>query len=485
MSSSESENVGSSIMDLIDLDLTDEMTFALLEKEVVPYVNFSGLKRVHRQVLEKEINAIMECSNMKELFKSVERARYRWIYIGVFDDIKLSFEPIKDASPKEICVHFHVEERKPTRQIGAFTSDASIPEVSASLNNLWNSRYTLTGKYIPPAARAHAFSMSLTSNVPFFGRTSEYHCGIRMEERLKNLAAAEKVEEVKMVTTDVEENTTKQITFGLQRRHTACRDMHELPERFRSQLGQNMKAYASHNYHYTTEEFHPHPALYSMYPLPIGGFSLYAGNEIGMDPNSRNPVWKSDFQWSRHLLLHPLLVLTLGVKVGLAASATGQIPINDRLFLGWRHVRGYTSIGPSTAQKGSEGEPIVAKYSATGGNALWASTASLNFPMPLIPSNGLLTMHMFANVGNCDYFTSIPDLRQRIDSLFRDACFSFGGGIVITQMPFFGVLPSGRFEFNVSYPMYFGKDTSTFIERQRGLFDRFRFGLIWSSASSE
>lgn len=477
-------HVADAIMDLTDITLTDEMTLQLLEKPVVPYLHFSGLSQVHRSVLKGEMDTIVQCRTMKDLLREVERARYRWTTLGVFNDIKLSFEPISDGTAKDVCVHFHVDEKKPSKQVGVFTTETSVPEVTASLNNLLNSRYTFSGRYTPPAARSHAFSLSLTSNVPFFGRTAEYYAGIRREDRPMNLAEAEKIEEVKVVTSNVEKDSSSQFTLGIQRRNTASRDRYELPQNLQAELGESIKLYASHQYHVSSEEYHVHPFLFSLYPLAVRGSSCFIGNEVGVDPTTKNPVYRGDLQWLKHYLLHPLVVLDINVRLGVAASPTGHVPLSDRLFLGWRHVRGFKSIGPST-----DGLPVpIPRYAATGGNVLWATAASLNFPVPFLPSNGLLSMHLFANVGNCDYIGSTRNLQQRAFNLFRDASCSVGGGLVVTQIPFFGVLPSGRFEFNLSAPLKLISDGQFPIgldDTRRGLFDKWRFGLVWSSSVSD
>lgn len=50
---------------------------------------------------------------------------------------------------------------------------------------------------------------------------------------------------------------------------------------------------------------------------------------------------------------------------------------------------------------------------ALGGNALWATSLSLNFPFLFFPHNGLAAMHFFANAGNLRYvdsFSALTDL---------------------------------------------------------------------------
>eukprot|EP00744_Colponema_vietnamica_P013985 GILI01019601.1.p1 GENE.GILI01019601.1~~GILI01019601.1.p1 ORF type:complete len:491 (-),score=40.83 GILI01019601.1:43-1515(-) len=471
----------SALFQTSDVNVTDAMINTLLDKRVSPYVHFSGLDKVHKSILMQEIQDISTSLTVKELFKATERARYRWMNIGVFNDVAVGFEPLADGSDTDICVHCHVSEKKPTKQLGVFTTDSSVPEITASLNNIWNSRYSISGKYIPPAARSHAASISLTSNVPLFGRTAEYYAGVKRDQRPMNLAQEESIEEVRITHNGVEPDSTSQFNIGLQRRKTASRDYQELPKVFQKELGEDYKAYVSHQYHASSEEYHQHPLLYSLYPLPVRGMSLFTSVEAAVDWAVRSPMLRTDLQLTKHWLIHPLVTATWSTRLGMAGSPSGHIPVNDRLYLGWRHVRGYRCIGPSTSDGPHEG----CRFAATGGNALWATSLSLNFPMPFLPTNGLVTTHAFVDAGNNAYFKSWHDVKSRAGDFFSKASCSVGVGFVVAQIPFFGVLPSGRFEFNFALPISVDDTTGGFSLRQTRLFDKWRFGLTWSSNVSD
>lgn len=464
-----------------DVNVTDSMISELLDKRVVTHVHFTGLDKVHKSILMGEIQDMSTALTVRDLFKAAERARYRWMNVGVFNDVSMGFEPLADGAPNDICVHCYVSEKKPTKQIGVFTTDTSVPEVTASLNNIWNGRYSVSGKYIPPASRSHAVSLALTSNAPWFGRTAEYYAGVKRDQRPMNLAQEEKVEEVRVSFNAVEPDSSSQFGFGLQRRVTAARDYQDLPKHLRRELGENYKLFASHQYHISSEEYHQHPFLYSLYPLPVRGTSLFTGFEVSYNCLAGTPVARGDLQMTRHFPLHPFVTATWSTRLGGVASTSGHVPVSDRLYLGWRHVRGYRSIGPSTADHGGE----VLRYAATGGNALWSSSLSLNMPMPFLPTNGMVTTHLFADIGNNAYFSGIGDLQRRALDFFKKASCSVGFGFVVAQIPFFGVLPSGRFELNFSLPVSIDASSGDYTFKQPPMFDKWRFGLIWSSNVSD
>jgi outer membrane protein assembly factor BamA len=127
-----------------------------------------------------------------------------------------------------------------------------------------------------------------------------------------------------------------------------------------------------------------------------------------------------------------------------------------------------------------------------GGNALVATSASINFPFPLYVNNGMLYSHVFCNAGALRYVHNwaaecAAGGAAMVERWRQALHVSFGIGLVFTRIPLVGISPNGRFEMNLAVPLSLVRGDRWVFgtgERPRELFDRFRFSLVWSSALS-
>lgn len=452
-----------------------------LDVDINTHIRLNGIKRIHPSVLAKDLEALKRCTTLRAATLSMEGIKERWKQLRLFKEVDYVFQPTEDGTTQDVCVHIEVSELPATKSIGIMTTDSAYPEVNVSLDNILGGRYTLQGSCLSPGSRMQAISVSLFSNVPFLGTSAEYFAGHSTEKKNYHLASAEKMFELKAVARNKKGPLSSEFTVGLQRRRL-------LPVSKRDILGDDVldfstrhKGYVRHDVSLSNVEYHTHPYLYNMYPLPIGGSVLQMTNEIaGALMGGDVSFFKSELQASKFWKLGPFFSLHWSARAAGIATDQHRIPINDRLFLGSSHIRGFKSVGPSNLERLT----TPSRFAATGGNALWASSLSLSFPFIGIPHNGFAAMHLFANIGNLRMVQSMAQLTDTRKWL-RDSACSVGGGIVVTRIPLLGVLPSGRFEVNFALPLGLTrKGDLTFCNGPQELFERLKFGLVWSSQTS-
>ncbi|KPI83385.1 hypothetical protein ABL78_7584 [Leptomonas seymouri] len=461
------------------VNITEDSVKAALKVPIRAHVRLSGVRNTHPLVVAKDLEIIKRCGTMHEAVQAITEIRSRWISMGIFRSVTYNFEPTKDGTKNDVCVHIEVVEEKPKKSIGIFTTDTSIPEITVALENILGGRYSIKGNYIPPASRVHSISLSFLSNVPFIGQNAEYYVGRRTENKTYHLANAERIEEVKATTSSQKDKVASELSVGFQRRTLLSKHMKDIPAGDLADFTATNKGYIRHQFTVTDVEHHANPFLYNMYPLPIYGSQVSISNELAGGPIvGEFSFLKSELQATKYVPLGPFFSLQLSAKLaGVYPFFGGRIPLNDRLFLSNCHVRGFKSVGPSTLDSGLP----VNRFAATGGNALWATSVSLNFPFLFFPNNGIAAMHLFANTGHLRMIDSAQSLKDGYRWL-RDCACSVGAGIVVTRIPLFGVAPSGRFEVNMSIPLGVDKEGNIVCRNgRRSLFDRFRFGLVWSS----
>lgn len=467
-------------MSSAQVNITEDDIAAALGINVRVHVRLSGLMDINPKVIAKDLETIKRCSTPGMVSYTMEEIKERWARLGIFRSVQYNLEPTKDGADNDICVHIDVVEGKPKQSVGIFTTETSLPEVTVALENVLGGRYSLKGSYIPPASRVHAISCSLVSNVPFIGQKAEYYFGRRTESKAYHLASAERIEEVKATAENKKAGFASEFSVGFQRRTLVTHDRSNIPPSVQADFITTDKGYISHEVNFSNVAYHATPYLYNMYPLPIYGRDTtlrneFAGGIFGGDFT----FFKSELQSTQYWPLGPFLSFQWSTRLaGIFPFRENRIPLNDRLFLSNCHVRGYKSVGPSNI--GAEN----GRFAAMGGNGLWATSVSLNFPFLFFPNNGIASMHLFANAGNLRMIESCEALKD-VYSWVRNCACSFGGGLVITRIPLFGASPSGRFELNFSVPL--GVDHSgnlTFKNGSRGLFERIKFGLVWSSNHS-
>lgn len=462
--------------------LQDDAVLSSIDKPIVTHVRVGGLQRTHCSVIEKDLEAIKRCGTLRDVTSSMEQAINRWKSLGLFKDITYHFQPTSDGEKNDVCVQIDVTDTlRPVKSIGVMSTDSAYPEVNVSFDNFLGGRYSLKGSYICPASRLHSINFSLISNVPFFGANAEYSAGHRTEKKYFHLASSERVFDVKACSRNAKGKISSEFTIGAQRRKL-------VPVRKSEILGEDWldfrsthKAYMRHDFTYSNVKYNESQYLFDMYPLPVEGNMLHMDNEAAGLTGGDFCFLKSQIQFSKFWRLSPFFYLNWNSRFGGIRSMSnggqnGRIPINDRLFLSGSHVRGFKSIGPSTLDR-----PSSTRFAATGGNALWASSIGVNFPFLGLPQNGFAAMHLFANAGNLRMINSFSQLTDCWKWIRETSC-SIGGGIVITRLPLLGVLPSGRFELNASVPI--GVTRNGELKFQNGpseLFDRVKFGLVWSS----
>ena len=466
--------------------LTDKMMANIMDSPVTSHVRFTGLSRIHPRVIQYEVDEIQATESVFDSIQASETARQRWVdQLGLFKKVDFFFEPTKDGTARDMCVQMEVEERRPQRSVGVFTTETSMPEVRVMLRNILGGRYSVQANYVPPSGQSEAWSVSLLSNVPWMGRTAEYYAGLRRETHPMQVGELERIEEVKAVSRKDANGVNSSWTMGLQWRALASRDSATLPTAVIRDFTRQQKAYIEHKVSLDRTKTHRNPVLNSIYPLPVAGFDVHFTNELsGGILGGDTSIFRTSFQSSFYKLLHPLVSVHWGLRMGMASAvgSSHHVPIQDRHYLSYRHVRGYKALGPSLLDI----DPVNTKrYGAMGGNTLWATSLSINFPFIGIPQNGLASLHLFANCGNLQNFSTLLEFKEGLKSFICSSDASVGAGIVVTRIPLLGVAPSGRFELNWSVPLHLGEDGKVnCAARNPHLFDRFKFGLVWSDASA-
>ncbi|KAG8343069.1 putative Surface antigen [Trypanosoma vivax] len=454
-----------------------------LHLPVRAHVRVRGIEKLHPRVISRDLEAIKRSRTIFDITNNMNEAKSRWVRLGIFNDVKFNLEPTFDGAPDDVCVHIDVVESKAKKTFGVYTTETILPELTLSLENIFGGRYSFSGSYAPPTSRLHAVSFSMHSNVPFLGQRGEYFVGRRIENKVYHPATSEKIEELKAVTKNEKQNISSELSIGFQRRILASIDKHELSEDFAKDFKTTFKGFITHDFGFSNVMYHADPYLCNMYPLPIQGSQLNLKNEIaGGILGGEFNFLKSEVQTAKYWPLGPFCSLQWNAKLaGIWSYNRTRIPLNDRLFLSSSHIRGFKSVGPSTIDGGVK---RGGRFAATGGNALWATSVSLNFPFLLFPDNGLMAMHLFANIGNLKMLHDSSELFN-VYHWLRTCAASFGFGIVVTRIPLLGIAPNGRFELNFSIPFCFDeRGNVNYRSHNKNLFDHVKFGLTWSSAFS-
>lgn len=475
---------------LEDVNLTPELyeRFIRSNARIRPHVALEGLKRVQSGLLNKEVDRIRSCRSVGELLHLVEEGRDRWMRMGLFNKVDYNFEAVTTTSTTgDLLVKFFIDERKAKQEFSVFTSDSGAPELRFKLWNLLGRGYSVEANFVPKSQSAHSWHFSARTPNPWLGDHFEISCGINKNLFSLRPADGERVEELKATLESHRKNSSQALVWGWNRRQLAARDPHTLPPKVSRDIGPlTQKVFLRHEYRFSRVFHHVHPLLYQMYPLPIAGTDVHLSNEISGGPFGGDvSKLTQELSFTRHVPLHPLLSFSLQGRLGCVWNLGHDSFLNDRLFLGWRNIRGFESVGPSTLspewREGANPWDVI-RYAAVGGNALWALSSSLNFPLPFIPTNGVLACHLFANVGNNCWIPTLKDLQNRWKELFHGPAASVGAGLVLTQVPILGnIFPSGRLEFNVQVPVQWRDGSLDFNASNPSLFRRFRFGLIWTS----
>lgn len=453
-----------------------------LDLGITTHIRVIGLSRIHSSVLSKDLEAIKRCGSLRDVTIAMEQAIQKWKDMGIFQEVKYFFQPTEDGDANDICVQIEVVESRASKSISVLTSDCAYPEVNVGLENILGGRYSLKGTYIPSATRMHSITFSLLSNVPFLGTNAEYSVENHTEKKYYHLASAEKFFEIKALARNVKGGMSSEFTVGFQRRRL-------VPANRRDIIGDDLldfkttyKGYVRHDMTISRVQYHQNEYLYNMYPLPISGTVVQMANEIaGGVIGGDFSFFKSELQRSKFWSLGPFASVHWSVRLGgIMTNSNNRIPLNDRLFLSSSHIRGFKSIGPSTLDRLT----TASRFAATGGNALWASSISLSFPFIGMPNNGFAAMHVFGNIGNLRMVNSFSQLTDFWKWIRESAC-SVGAGMIITRIPLLGVQPSGRFELNFSIPIGVTRNGDiTFRNGPKELFERVKFGLVWSSQTS-
>lgn len=481
----------------VRIRLTPGMLEALMHSTrlIRPHVVLEGLNKTHPSVVSRDVRSVERCGTMAELVDTLEASRTRWLRSGIFTDFQYNFEPAADGAADDVVVAVQLSEVPTSHEIGVFTTNAAVPELKANLVNLFGRGYSLTAQYTPPAGSTHAWSFKAVSLTPLLGHRLEISLGQEKEAYAFHPADSEHIEEAK-VSIDFH-TSLSQHTFsvGVDRRDLRAAESYGMPQVVTQDFGTSVKTFARHEWRYSNTLTHSHPRLNAMYPLPIVGLDCHVINEVCARVASLGDVShvRHEFQAMQYIFLHPLLILDVGVRVGGiwgfgSDAARRRVRLNDRLFLGWRHVRGHRTVGPTTVSPefhsgGSESE--VVRLAAVGGNALWALSASLNFPLPILPENGFLSTHLFANCGNVGLFDKVTDFTAKARSWLLNPAISVGAGLVISKVPLFGLLPNGRLEVNASLPISRSDSGKWSVpDLSENVFDRVKFGLVWSSATT-
>ncbi|RNF06990.1 putative Tob55 [Trypanosoma rangeli] len=455
----------------------------IMDLPIRTHVRIRGIEKIHPRVISRDVEAIKRSQTIAEITNNMAEAKNRWVSMGFFNSVNFNLEPTYDGEANDVCVHIDVEEAKPKKSFGIFTTETVVPELTLSLENIFGGRYTLSGNYVPPTSRTHAASFSLISSAPFVGQVGEYYIGKRTENRVHHPATCERIEEIRATTKNIKRGFASEFSVGFQRRILVSKEKGHLNSDLLNDFSTTFKGYMRHELALSNVGYHADPFLANMYPLPIQGNQLSVKNELAGGPcGGQFTFFKSEIQAAKYWPLGPFCSLQWNTKLaGIWSYRQARIPLNDRLFLSNCHVRGFKSVGPSTLDNNqNEG----GRFAATGGNALWASSISINFPFLLFPHNGLASMHLFANVGNLRMIQCQSELID-IGKWFRSCAASVGFGVVVTRIPLFGVAPSGRFELNFSLPVGIDRNWNvTWRNGNKNLFDHVKFGLTWSSAFS-
>ena len=273
-----------------------------------------------------------------------------------------------------------------------------------------------------------------------------------------------------------------------------------IPAWLQSHFAPSTKAFVRWQLRYNDVQFLAAP-WYDVFALPVGGTDAAASFELaGGLLGGGTSLARAEAQWTRHRSLYPFVVLDLNVRCGLAAGFGGSdwvgedarwsdLRLSDRFYLNWRNVRGYLAVGPNTnTEAAARNDPDPPRrFRCLGGNFVWAASASLNFPFPLWPWNGLVSSHVFANVGNLALVDNLAHLASAAGDIFGRPKASVGAGLVAMQVPGLGPVPNGRLELNMALPVNVGAvfgggaaGDGTAGVSSPWVFDKLRWGLHWT-----
>lgn len=468
-----------------------------LNSKIVTRVVVEGLKNTRKSIVQRELTKLEHSRTMRDIIMNCEAAKERWLTMGgVFKDVNCLLEhgekkSKSNSEKEEVTIRVQFDEAKSTKSFGVFTTEMAAPEFKLEMTNVFGGAYSFVANFIPSALHSQSWSLAAVSNAPLIGDRCEYNVGARKEALTYHPADFARIEEAKIELAKGNSALMHKLTLGLQRREfTASGESASLPEFLTQDFPKSQKTFVKHELNLSAGGYHAHPELFSMYPLPIAGSEVNWVNEFATKfLGGETSFWRSEMQFTKAWLLHPFASLAVSARIGAVCPLFGdsRVRLNDRLFLNWRHVRGYKGIGPSNFEERSSKEELqdsfalCTKYAATGGTALWALSTSLNMPLPFFPKNGFFAFHLFANIGNVSNIFSASVLKCKLGSLFTDADASVGAGLIATRIPLLGILPNGRFELNFSVPLSIRNGSLACKAQHPTLFDRVKFGLVWCS----
>lgn len=486
--------------DLKRVALTPTMFQALMssKKPIRAHVVVDGLKKTKESVVSRDIAAVEKCTTFSTIVEALERSRVRWLRSGMITEFHYDFEPAADAGPDDVIVVLRLAEVPASQEIGVFTSHSAVPELRANLVNIFGRGYGLQAQYTPPAGNSHAWSVKAVSHTPPLGLGHRLELSIGQEKQSYAFhpADAEIIEEAKVTVDYHTRRTFQSFIGGFSRRKLLAAESYGFPAVITDEFTTTVKAFVRHEWRFLNTVTHFNPRLFHMYPLPVAGQDLHLVNEFSGGPLGGDVAsLRHELHAMQHILIHPLLSLDIGLRLGAVwgfggDTARRRVRLNDRLFLGWRHIRGYRTVGPNTLSpefhSDDASRDAVTRLAACGGNALWALSATLNLPFPLLPDNGFVSTHLFANAGNLKLFHTVSDFSSQWQDFFLNPAMSVGAGLVITRLPLLGSLPSGRLEVNFALPIVRDGITGSWktTPADSRFFDQVKFGLVWSSTVS-
>lgn len=272
-----------------------------------------------------------------------------------------------------------------------------------------------------------------------------------------------------------------------------------VPSWLQHHFAPSTKCFLKYELRYSTVQHLPRP-WYDVFSLPVSGTDFCGTAEVaGGLLGGSSSLAKAEVQCIHHRTLFPFVVLDLGLRGGFCAGLGGSewvgqdarwgdsLALVDRFYLNWRNVRGFLAVGPNTnteAEMRGEGDNPPRRFRCLGGNAVWAASATVNFPFPLWPSNGIVSSHIFANVGNLALMENAAHAAASLADFFGNPKASVGCGLTAMQIPSLGPVPNGRLELNFSLPVLSGEGggNGTGVSlASPWVFDKIRWGLHWTS----
>ena len=198
-------------------------------EKVNPHIEVDGLVRTRYSVIKQDVDRVKCCTQVGELMNALERARRKWMRMGIFENVHYELAPTKNGSMEDVLLSLNFVEAKGVQEIGIFTTETAVPELKMSAHNLFGRAYSCEAHYIPPAAKQHAWHMSVTSNTPRFGDHCEYMIGQSKTTHYHHPADAERIEEAKITVEKNYIHWMHSFIVGVQHRLLAAKEPTAFP----------------------------------------------------------------------------------------------------------------------------------------------------------------------------------------------------------------------------------------------------------------